>query len=85
MAPLLVLQKGWSHAGAEVRGQHPSEAALPLKISVASANRGAASYSSSRFHGAALERKFPPLQHFLAGIAAPLCYPWVATPAHCAG
>lgn len=78
MSPLLVLQK-------EVRGQHPSEAALPPKISVVSANRGAASYSSSRFHEVALERKFPPLQPFLAAIAAPLCYPWVATPAHCAG
>lgn len=54
-APLLVLQKGRSHAGPEVRGQNPSEAALPPKIHVASANRGAASYPSSRFHVAALE------------------------------
>lgn len=46
--------KGWSRAGAEVGGQHPSEAALPPKIRVASTNGGAASYPSSRFHMAAL-------------------------------
>lgn len=41
--PLLVLQKGWSHNGAKVEGQHPSKAAVPPKISLASANRCASS------------------------------------------
>lgn len=72
-APPLVLQKGWSHAGAEVRGQHPSEAALPPTIHVTSANRGAASYPLSRFHVAALERKFPPLHSLLTYHLLHLC------------
>lgn len=45
--------------------QHPGRAALPPKICVASANRHAGSYPSSRLHVPALKRQFPPLQPLL--------------------